>query len=257
MTYENKGSMAESQRIKGFLLMVVFVCAFSTAALFVNWVVDQVNLSANGEPDLNTLTYDELKHGLFVTGTSDVVFGPYAEKYMENEYGERDESYFSDYYYLLPIYAQGGDTIECFVTFKTDRYSDQKNLMQIVQSCGTQALIIEHGRMVSLDDEVKEILRSCVKAPGYYEGGSFLNYCIEHNLMGTSDKDEIMSRILTYSIYRTNHAGINPALIVCTAVTGLIFAMLLAAMNRKQRERMQAYLDEAATRERYGDDAEM
>lgn len=238
-----KNNVARScPRFRAFLMFIIVICSVGMIVLFVNWVIDQINLSTNGEPDFNTLTQSEMKDGLFVTGTIDNTVGPYAEDYTVKN-SRRTSAFPGNYYYLVPIYANEGATIECFVSYKAGFLGDSQRIENIIGKMygetGRKPLILEHGRMIGLDSEQKSILKNWVSSNDFYENGSFVDYCVEHNLMGTTDKDVILSKILTYSIEKTNSAGINLADVGYIAVPIGVCAIILLIIHRYDKTKIK------------------
>ncbi len=234
----NRRTSGANIRAETFFTGVLMFCAFIAAVILVNWIIDQINLAVNGEPNLNTLSQSEMKYGLFVTGAIDAASGPYAEEYTVSKYGRRSNPISDNYLYLVPIYSKGGDFIECFVSYEARTGKDIASLDFIVKDTeeGRRAtpLELKHGRMINLHKDQKIVLENWATAHDYRGGDSFVEYCAKNNLLGTRDKDVILSKILTYSIYRVSSAGVNFADILYPVVPS-VFCLLAVFLSRRRK----------------------
>lgn len=238
-------------RGRGILIMVSAMCALAVLVILINWIVDQVNLANNGEPDFTKLTQSEMKEGLFVTGRIDYALGPYANEYFVDEEGNEVNSNSEKYYYLVPVYSHNTGAIDCFVSFKADSGSDKDYMEKLAQSTSdgtyTAPLAIKHGRMVSLDSEQKDILKKWATDKDPSSGESFVDFCADNNILGTTDKDVILSKMMTYTIYRMDTAGINLTYILIPAIIGLIFFSPILAnlikkkIHKKKKDEMEEF----------------
>jgi hypothetical protein len=241
--------MKKSAQTRMALLILAVICGIITIAIFGTWVADKINLATNGEPDFTQLSLDEMKNGLFITGTIKEAIGPYAEQYTIDEHGNESPESLNQFYYLIPIYSKQGDYIECFVTFEASYHLSDKNVMEHIaedsaSGVNTGELVIEHGRMVKMKKEQKRILQNWLISEDFYEGGSFIDYCVEYNVMGTTDRDVIYSKIMTYNIDREWQAGrIDIQYILLPLALGVFFVLwiiLIDGVQKKRRAKQKA-----------------
>ena len=245
---ETLKKIKKSAQSRKTLMAIAVICAIISTIILGDWVIERINFAINGEPDFTQLTQDELKAGLFVTGTIDAALGPYAGGYMEEGYGEKSPYYSSDLYYLVPVYSQQGDIVEFFLSFKAGSSNDRSRMNNIVlyPDDGGEALqvVIDEGHIFNLKKDQKDILEDWVTAPDYYEGGSFVDYCVEYNIMGTTDEDVILSKIVTYNIGRDYHSIDKIKYILLPLLPGLIAAGWILLIDKIQKKRKAKYKEE-------------
>lgn len=205
------------------ILAVIFI-GISTLT-FINWSAEEKALKENGQPDFNTLDQSELKDDMIVTGAVNLAIDWYAEEYETNMcVRTSDES--EVLYYLVPIYdanADGTINIRYFITFKAkpgdfDTMAQACNLMWSDDPISTM-LTLENAKVDSLPDEFAQYLNEYVSDKSFYEHGSFIDWCVQYNILGTTERSVIESKISPYMIYRTG----GPQ---STLTTGIVFAGL-------------------------------
>lgn len=245
--------MNRTAKTKRSLTILAVICAAFTVFILGNWVIDQINLATNGEPDFTTLSQGEIKNGLFVTGTITEAIGPYAEQYTRDSHGNESDASLNQFYYLVPVYSQNGDHIAYFVTFEArHHYNDRHDMAAIATSSGSgyhaKPLYLEHARMEIMGNDQKRILEKWATSPDFYEGGSFVDYCAANNMLGTADKEVILAKIITCNISREWHAGIELSNVLYPLVPGVFFALWILLIDAVQKKRKEKYAQEKKER---------
>ena len=141
-------------------------------------------------------------------------------------------------YYLVPVYdsnADGTVSIRYFVTYEA-KPKDFDTMEAIVTQTWsdvplTAMLPLEYAEVDALPDELAQYMDEFATDKSFYENGSFIDYCVEFNLLGTTNRAEIASRLVPYVISRAT--GPENTFIVACIFAGLgvlclvIFLVLL------------------------------
>lgn len=220
------------QTRKGIIIMFSVILAVSligAAVVFSLWATDQNKLKEKGQPDFNTLSADELENGLIVKGTIDLAFDTFAEAYEEN-YGVRTSDESELLYYVIPIYdidADGYIQINYFMAFKAEpkHYDMMDKIMEQtwIEPDEYSELSVENGVINTLPDDLTQFFYEWADDTAFYENGSFIDWCAENNIFGTTDKNEIKSKIMPYYIDETETAG--------TSLTGVWVCLIFAVLS--------------------------
>lgn len=225
------------------ILLAILSVAFivTTFYIYSQWTKDQQELKENGKPHFNTITMDKLKNGLIVQGTIDMAFDVYAETY-DTRLGIRTSSDSENLYYVVPIYDVDKDGVITFnycMTFKADtKHFD--NMEKILEQTWSDVadyteIRIENGLIQDLSGDYKQFFYEWAEETDFYEGGTFIDWCVEYNVFNTTDKEIIKSKLVPYMIKETYTAGTNIEIawfMLGLAVLSLI--MLLVLIFRKK-----------------------
>ena len=223
------------------ITMIIFiaVCIAVIAVIYSFWARDQKTLEEKGQPDFNMLSHTELEDGLIVKGGIVFAFDMFAETYEEN-FGMRTSEDSEDLYYVIPIIGENGDgSIECCIAFRA-RPSDFDKMEEILYQTYMEpdtitTLSIKNGVINNLRGDFLTYYHEWMEMPDFYEGGSFIDMCAEENIFGTTDKDEIRSRIAPFVLSKTAAAGVDiNAAWFFAAIGGLCLICLLVLIFRKK-----------------------
>lgn len=243
-------------RFRIFLFIILAICILACSITLINWIVDQINLASNGQPDFNELAQDELKNGLFVTGTVKCAYGPYAIDDLNKYTKEPDIT--DDYIYLVPIFSEDG-FVEYFISYETSIDGSEMYDLSSYFAGETdeyKPYYIEHARMKNMERDLRWIVQSWVQEEVYYEGGSFIDYCIENNMLDTTDNDEILSKFVPFVLMKQHGAGISLDTFFQFGAIGLICVGLLLIIRSVHKSRLKQMFE--AMQAKYdGDDMPM
>jgi hypothetical protein len=217
-----------------------------TIFFFVQWSNDQ-QAAQKDTPRFDTLPIDQLESGLDVHGTIDLAFDYYAETYT-TDYGIRTSSDSDSLYYVIPVYDADG-YFAYLISFEA--YSSNFDTMdQIVTQTWTETddlatLTLEHARIESLPEEIRQYLEEWSEDTTFYDGGSFIDWCAEYGIFGTQDKSLIRAKLVPYVIEESNPGS---------AVAGFIFLgftvasliLLLVLIFRKKSFKTITGIDDGA-----------
>lgn len=224
------------------LLSVLFIiCAGAAVFTYFSWSADQQALKTGGQPDFNTLSETDLKDGLIVTGKIDMALEAYAEEY-DTTVGIRTSDDSETLYYVVPIYdeaADGSVSINYLITYKADP-KDFDTLDAIVDYTWNDVaepapLAVENAEISTLPSDIKGYYTEWANDPTFYENGSFIDWCAEMDIFGTSDKAVIESKMVPFMIDRTSTAGTDPTIVwLFTGFSGLCLIILVVLLLRKK-----------------------
>jgi hypothetical protein len=166
---------------------------------------------------------------MIVTGAVDLAIECYAEEYETGYFKIRTSDKSNALYYLIPVYdtnADGTIRIRYFITYEA-KPEDFNTMDSIVaqtwdSSLASTPLEIENAEIADLPDDLVQYLTDWANDPGFYQNGSFIDWCAEYNVLGTTNREEIASRLTPYMIRRTSTAGTD----ITTAWIFLGFAVL-------------------------------
>ncbi len=220
---------------KGYIILtgILAVCLIVLALIaLISWAANQRTLTEKGQPSFNTLPMNRLEDGMIVQGSINMAFDVYAENY-ETNFGVRTSDDSANLYYVVPIYDIGADgsvKINYFITFEANP-KDYEAMEKIIEQTWSEVpavteLRIENGSIIDLSDQNKQYFEDWSENPNFYEGGSFIDWCAEYNVFGTSDRGIIKSKLAPYMIYETDAVGTSFTL---AAVFLAIAAVMLAA----------------------------
>ncbi len=211
------------------MFFVLLVASLIGAAIVLTlWTIDQNNLKEYGQPDFNTLSIDELKSGMIVKGKIDIAFDTFAEEY-ETEYGRRTSDQSEKLYYVVPVYntdAEGYFDYQYVLCFITEP-SDFQRMDEIFEQTWSDEdmdtkVTVTNGVITDMSGDIKQFYYEWADSPEFYDNGSFIDWCMEYNIFGTSDENEIRSRIVPYCISKTASAG--------TSLDGFWACIIFAAL---------------------------
>jgi|GEM_PF-4258928 len=223
---------------RAILFLIMFIgLMWGSLVVYKLWAEDQKTIAEEGIPSFNAMTMEELESGKIVKGEVREVFDEFAARYEErmgirvsdlpknrfliipNGYQETRDGAFYDHVMVLKVDAGSTgefDTVDSMILsfkegIKTDTY-----------------LNIEHGFIFRLPEDASMALDEYVKNENLYEGGSFIDWCAEVNLLGTKHKEQIASRIVPYMIDPSPEAG--SAIFPIFFLLPFAFLMLLFAV---------------------------
>jgi hypothetical protein len=211
---------------KGIIRISFIMCIISAilaAVIVFLWVADQSKLQAEGQPDFNQLSMNQLEHGTIIHGSVDLIIDSYAESMGGNN---------KNRYYVVPIQPDTNNQDQSFQYFITLEAGprDYKLLDKVIEQTWsndplTQQFIINNGRIRKISTELDTHLSQWVQSPDFYPGGSFIDWCVENKVLGTKDKTEIISRIAPFVINKTDAAGTD--IRVALLFVGLLLFFLI------------------------------
>lgn len=215
-----------------FFIIAVF-CTFS-------WFADQQTLKEHGQPDFNTIPETDLKNGLIVKGNIDTALDAYAQRSKSS--GISSSANASALYYIIPIYGEAADgsiVPSYFITYKAEP-EDFAALDSIVNQTWNGAdeptvLTIENARILTLPSNIKKYYDDWANDPQFYENGSFIDWCAEYNVFGTSDKTVIQSKMLPFMIDKTETAGQDPRFIWAFGGLAVVCLIILIIVVRRKK----------------------
>lgn len=199
---------------KGYIILLIaliLIFAFFTGLFYFQWIEEQKILTEVGQPDFNSLPINELKADQIVKGDIGLAIDVYSEEYEEGFLGTRASDESDALYYLIPVYTLNEDgyaNIQYFMTYKAlpeefdimddivaSTWSDNQNM---------KVLSLDYATISELDEEVWSHLQDMVHDENFYEGGSFIDWCIENNTFDSSNEAFIESKFVPYELSRKN-----------------------------------------------------
>ena len=216
------------------MIVVMVVCLIMALVAFLMWNDDQNTLKEKGQPSFNTLSADQLEHGLIVQGKIDMAFSIFAERY-EEDFGMRLSDDSENLYYIVPIYNidnNGNITFNHIMTFEADpkEFDIMNKIVNQTWSNATDfsELQIENGLVLNLGSDLEDYFYEWIEAPDFYENGSFIDWCVECRIFGTDDRDVIQSKIVPYMIDKTGTPGTDLSVVwVMLGMAVLCFIVIL------------------------------
>lgn len=219
--------------IKILMAVLGTLCLAGALIVFILWSADQKTLRETGQADFNTLAQSELRDGMFVTGSIDIAIDWYAEKYETGYFKERASDNSEALYYLIPIYNADG-FISYFITYEAKPMDFEAMEKIVAQTWSdnplTEKITIENGEIRKLSNELQQYMRERIGDETFYENGSFIDWCAEYNVLGTSDLHEIESRFTPYIICSTPTAGTDITVawfLLCMGILCFIFMLVM------------------------------
>lgn len=194
---------------KGWIILLsilAFACLLTAGILYSSYASDQKMLEEKGQPDFNTLSIDQLENNLIVNGTIVLAFDHYAESY-ETNMGIRTSSKSEELYYVIPV-VEIDEEGYLYAKYVISFLADKKHF-DVMDRIFDQTwfdtdyyaeLQIENGRIVDLPNDVKPYFTQWLEDPFFYEGGTFVDWCVEYDIFGTQDREVIKSKITPYMI---------------------------------------------------------
>jgi hypothetical protein len=222
------------------VLIVIFIGA--SAIIYFPWQSEQNTVKEKGRPDLYELSMEQLEDGLLVKGKVDLLFDAYAETYETvNESRTTEQS--KELFYILPIYDSGGNgqiNIRYFMTLKATSI-DYDTLNRIVEQTWSDnkeltVFSIEHGEISKIRADIIQYLTEWEEDPGFYDGGSFIDWCVQYNILGTADENVIKSRIVPYMVAE-NGSSIVSLWFSCGIVLALSITLLVVIFRGRYLKR--------------------
>ncbi len=205
-TYRNSGRRLKIRIVTTTLGIVWFLGAI--VAFFV-WSADQNAPKETVQPDFNTLAQEDLKDELLVKGNVGFMFGAYAEEF-ETTLGFRKSGDSEIIYYIVPVYATNPDgTISPRYCITYKAMPDEFEMMDRLAEQSSHGLsyitpmTVEYAQIEDLPRDVRQFLFE----DGFYDGGSFADFCAEYNVFGTADRSIIASKLVPYMLYKTSAPG--------------------------------------------------
>ena len=228
------------------------ICVIASVVVYTSWKEDQKTISRDGIPDFTYLSEDELEDGKIVMGDIYYVFDEFAATF-EEKYGVQVSDTPTNRYLLIPNgyrVTEEGEFYDYIMALKVDASATgeydtvDEMLNSFWYSVDSDTIFsMEHGFIFELSDEFKGYMFEYVNDPRFYDGGSFIDWCAEVNVLGTADKEEIASKIVPYVVDPSPEAGsaIFPIyFLIPFALLMLIFAGLdINALLKNRREEQE------------------
>lgn len=217
------------------LSTIIFIITFSV------WAVDASILARHGQPDLNDLTQDQVVNKMFVKGTVDKAYGPFAKQY----HGVTKDipSVLDHYYYLVPIYNDEG-FIEFFITISSKFFDGLGSISKKTMGEETQnykEIYIEYGRMYKLDSEERRVLNAWLELSEEYNGDNFITYLAKNNLMGTDDEELIKSKIAPFIVHHKYRVKRKPGGFIVTGIISIVCLLLIIFLKDTDKKNLEMY----------------
>jgi hypothetical protein len=227
------------------LLIVIGVILLAVAGYSLsNWMKDQAMLEKYGQPDLYSLSAEQLVDGLIIRATVDLAIDVFAEDY-DVDSGGRISDKSAHLYYVIPVYDLADDNavITKYLMVLKAEPGDFAVLDKICEQTWTDVaeyteLALINGKVVKLPDDVQQLMVKWYQGTGFYEGGSFLDWCVEYNIFGTDDKAQIETKILPFMVYKTASAGdsLEPFWILLSLAAVPFIVMLFMIIYKKPKK---------------------
>lgn len=221
------------------LTIFIAVCIIFAGITVYSWAKGQLQLRKIGQPSFNTLPMEDLKDGLIVTGTIDLTMGNYAWESITS-----DTDMDTNLYYLIPIYDIDGEgyyVFHYFIGYKaaTEDVSTMEKISEQTwnETTAPVVLTVENGIIHNLNGDLKQYLAEWVEEPGFYDGGSFIDWCAEYNILGTADREIIQSKIVPYWIEETQTVGTDLLTAWVFLIMAAIFLLSLLTLKLIFRKR--------------------
>jgi hypothetical protein len=109
----------------------------------------------------------------------------------------------------------------------------------------TAMLTLEYAKVNSLSDELAQYMDEFANDKSFYENGSFIDWCIEYNILGTTNRAEIASRLAPYVIYRTSGPE-NTFIIACIFAGLAVMCLAIFLVLKLVRRPIKGVVDPAA-----------
>lgn len=196
--------------IKILMAVLGSLCIAGALIVFLLWSSDQKTLRETGQPDFNTLSQSDLRGDMFVTGSIDIAVDYFAEEYETGYFNERTSENSEALYYLIPILGTDGNT-SYFITYEAKPKDFDAMELIVAQTWSddpvTEKITVGNGEIRELSSDLQQYMKEWANDEAFYENGSFIDWCAEYNVLGTSDHDVIASRLVPYVICSTYTAG--------------------------------------------------
>ncbi len=211
------------------LIVMALVLVVAGGVAFFAAQRDLAQYEAEGARDFNLLSPEELEGKPYVHGYVEAVFEVYAEEYT-TMYGVRSSDKSDKLYYLIPILEDGHDPYFLSIEATPDYYSALDSIYDWTWDYETTAecpeLYLEDARIAPLSSDMKDILYDWCVTGEFYENGSFVDWCIEYDFLGTNDVDELLSHVLPYMIVPHQEPGSTAGSMLAVAGAGVILLIL-------------------------------
>jgi len=227
--------------LKILMIILAAVCLAISVFVFLSWYTEKKTLEENGQPDFNTLEQSDLTDGMYVSGNIELAMDCYAEEY-DTTYGIRTSEESDALYYLVPVYDTNSDgtiTIRYFVTYEA-KPKDFDTMDQTVAQMWsndplTAKLTLGLSQVRDMPGDLQQYMDDWINDKAFYQNGSFVDWCIEYNIFGTTNREEIASKVTPYVIYRTSGPE-NSFIIACifAGLAVLCFILFLVLKHVKR-----------------------
>ncbi len=216
------------------ITMIIFavICIGLSVFAFISWSNEKQDIAESGQPDFNTLAQNELTDDMYVTGAIDLAIDYYAEDYETNSSGKRASDDSEALYYLVPVYESSADgtvNIRYFITYKAEPkdFDTMDAILTQTRSNDpmTAMLTLDYAQVDDLPESYQQYLSEYINSKDFYENGSFVDWCVEYNILGTTNRTEIASRIVPYMIRKT--AGPDSPLTAGIVLAGLAVVFII------------------------------
>jgi len=217
------------------LICAALLIGFSVIS-FISWSIQKQEIAESGQPDFNTLAQSELADNMYVTGTIDLAIDYYAEDYATDSSGNRTSDDSEALYCLVPVYESSADgtvNIRYFVTYKAEPKDFDTVEAIIAQTWSddpmTAMIPLEYAQVYDLPEDYQQYLDEYINRKDFYENGSFTDWCVEYNILGTTNRAQIASKVAPYMIQKVDGPGtaLTNALIFLGIALGCVIIFLV------------------------------
>lgn len=223
---------------KGIMVLSVIILTASlivAAVFFVLWCVDQNNKKTL--PDLFKLDGSDFKDGLYVQGMINSALGSFtAESAAESGVSTSGDG--TSRYYIIPLYEFKSGLIQTnyFIAFKADPMEFSKMDGIVKQITGDHdnytELHIAKGRIGLIPDAAKPEYYAWFDSNPFGGYNSVMDWCIDTDAFGTSDKDEIRAHFLPVFIDETGTGlAVFWVCLIVAAVAIVTFLLIRKTIN--------------------------
>lgn len=247
MSHSASNAPKPRKNLTMMIAALFILCTAATVLIFCQWLADRQMLSANGQPDFNTLPAAEYKDGLIVKGNIDIVLGAYAES-GRTSFGVRTSDNNKSVYYVVPVYDEdeyGNITFKYLLTYQVEP-NDFDKMEEIYTNTwnyriGETALSVENAKIHALPNDIRQFFFDWAQTPDeFWNGGTFFDWCAQTKVFGTDDKEAIASKFIPFMMDKVNSADTNLTVVCVSAGISAITLVILIALIRRYRRIMAA-----------------
>lgn len=220
------------RNIVRFLFILLLIMLLSAAAIIIAWGIQHQTLNEEELADLSTLPQSAIADGLPIRAEIDLALDTFAEEYETTGTLHASEKT-TKLFYIVPVYGVDEDGYLIF-NYLLVYQCMPKNINQmdsVLEQTYTDvddytSLNLRSGLIRKLPDELIGFFNGWSNNKSYYSNGSFIDWCAESGVFGTSDKDVIKSKILPYMIVDTS-GGMDFVWVLLPASSVIFLVMML------------------------------
>ncbi|MCH5278958.1 MAG: DUF308 domain-containing protein [Christensenellaceae bacterium] len=193
-----------SKPIAVFVMIIALIVLVCGAASLIKNAKEYKEYNSSEVQNFKMLSDYGISQKPYVEGQISFVIDAYSDDQASN-LGIRLFSGSKVFYWLIPLFDDHG-MIESFITLEAPaKYWD--TLAQICQETWSvdapskpTTLYITDAKIDDLHPVTRGMLEYWCEQTEFYENGDFIDWCIESDLFGTSERDVILSKLLPYMI---------------------------------------------------------